>query len=108
MTIGEVMMIGVKVGEKYVDEMAEQMVKNLIDARLSVCKRRLHDARYKDSHKKIRDKVSILEKAETMDFYKVLVDKTRNGLIDHFKQTANNVDLDLINAEYFGFTGRLK
>ena len=108
MTIGEVMMIGVKAGQKYVDEIAEQMVKNLIDARISVCKKRLHDASYKNSHKNLRNKISILEKAENMDFYKVLVDKTRNRLIVQFKQTANDVNLELINAEYFGFTGRLK
>ena len=108
MTVGEVMMIGENAGKKYVDEIAEQIVKDMIAARISVYKRHLHDTSYKDSHKKIRKNISILEKAETREFYKVLVNETRNRLINHFRQVAENMHTNLINAEYFGYTGRLR
>lgn len=108
MTVGEIMMIGENVGKKHVDEIAEQIVKDMIAARMAVYKRRLHEADYKSFHKGIREKISILEKAESMDFYKVLVNETRNRMINYFRQVADNTNIDLSNAEYFGFTGRLR
>ena len=35
MTVGEVMMVGEYVGKKYVDEIAEQIVKNMIAEKIS-------------------------------------------------------------------------
>ena len=108
MTVGETMLIGENVGKKYVDEIAEQIVKDMIAARISVYKKRLHDASYKNFQKGIREKISILEKAETMEFYKVLVNETRNRLINDFRKAADNANTDYLNAEYFGFSGRLR
>ena len=108
MTVGEVMMVGEYVGKKYVDEITEQIVKNMIAEKISNYRKRLHGASYKNYQKSIREKISILEKAESMDFYKVLVNETRNRLINQFRKVADNMHTDLNNAEYFGFTGRLR
>lgn len=108
MTVGEIMMVGENIGKKYVDEISSQMVKEMIAGRLGELKEKLEDTRYSSSHKQIREKISILEKAEGTEFHQALVNENRNRLMNHFRNAAENMNTDLNNAEYFGYSGRLR
>jgi len=108
MTVGEIMMIGENIGKKYADEIASQIVKEMIAGHVAELKKKIEDDRYSRSHKQIREKITILEKAEGTEFYQALVKETRNRLMNHFRNEAENMKTDLNNAEYFGYSGRLR
>lgn len=112
MTVGEIMKIGEEIGKEYVDEIAHKMVKSMIHARKCQLERKLRDNQYKDRHKQMKSTLDILmtleNKGQSEAAYNALFNETRNNLIVSFRKSAEDVSLNLSNAEYFGFTGRLR
>lgn len=112
MTVGEIMNIGENIGKEYVDEIAHKMVMAMIMKRKEQIQRRLHDESYKDSHKKMKmmraTLTTLFETRQPEAVYNALFNETRNDLIAHFRKLADKTNTNLINAEYFDFTGRLR
>ena len=109
MTIGEIHKVGQHIGQNYIPVIAEKMVQTFINNRKIKVKEYLSEQNLpKEEMKKYNNVLKNLEQAENLEYYKVLVNTVQESLYKSFESIADETNIKLINAEYFGFTGRLR
>lgn len=108
MTTGEIWRAGEESVEKYADNISRELLDGLIGLRKKDIRRRLTDDGYRDSWDRMKRTLDVLEKAESMPFYDNILKQTKERLLKDMRQVAESANISLTNAEYFGFSGRLR
>lgn len=108
MTNGEVRQIGRDIGQSHIDVAAYKMVTAFINNRIHEIKVHLYTHDTAAENKKYQPVLVKLEKAEESEYFQVLLERTKKKLVESYESVAEHINIDLINTEYFGFTGRIK
>ena len=107
MTYGEIHQIGRESGKCHIDIAAYKMVQALIDNRIHEIKVHLNNHDTREERRKYQPVLEKLQKAEELEYHKILLDKIKAELIKAYETAAEHASIGLINAEYFGFTGKM-
>ena len=91
-----------------IDNLSKKLIKAIVSNRISELKQKMVEASDKNQLKVMTQKIKILQKADEQDFYLNIEKATVNNLNRKLEEVCENISIDLINAEYFNFTGRLK
>ena len=91
-----------------IDNLSKKLIKAIVSNRISELKQKMEETSDKNQLKVMTQKIKILQEAEDQDFYLNIEKATVNNLNRKLEEVCENISIDLINAEYFNFTGRLK
>lgn len=91
-----------------IDNLLKKLIKAIVSNRISELKQKMEETSDKNQLKVMTQKIKILQKADDQDFYLNIEKAAVNNLNRKLEEVCENISIDLINAEYFNFTGRLK
>lgn len=106
MTIAQEKELIFKVTESSVKSMTKSMLDALIGQRLNELRTTLDSCNEKHVYAKLAKNISILEKAEEYEFYQKLLSQTEKVVRNRIIGLGESLQVNLINAEYFNFSGR--
>ena len=91
-----------------VKALSNLLLRAVVAKRIEELKNQIEIASNKKEVKNMKKKIRILQKPFDQDFYLNIEKATLNKLNQQLQDVCENISLDLINAEYFNFSGRLK
>ena len=108
MTLAELKNITKQVCESHVEQMAKSILDILMANRIKEIQSILSTDKNKERESKLRMKIDVLQQPYNQKFYQQLLEETKNDLMQTLLSKTENANVNLINAEYFGFNGRLR
>ena len=91
-----------------INVLAEFLLKAVIAERISELKNYKDSLREDKEKKDVTRKIEILQQPFEQSFYQNIREKAIKDIYDKLLIVCENINLDVINAEYFDFSGRLK
>ena len=91
-----------------IDGLSKQLIKIVISNRISELKKSMLETSDKKQLNAMTRKVKILQKPDGQDFYSNIENVATKRLTEMLVNACDNINIDLINAEFFNFSGRLK
>ena len=91
-----------------VNVLAEHLLKAVIAERISELKNYKESLREGQEKKDVIHKIEILQQPFEREFYQNIKEKTVKDITSKMLDVCENINLDVINAEYFDFSGRLR
>ena len=91
-----------------VNVLAEHLLKAVIAERISELKNYKESLREGQEKKEVIHKIEILQQPFEREFYQNIKEKTVKDITSKMLDVCENINLDVINAEYFDFSGRLR
>jgi translation elongation factor EF-G len=108
MTLAELKNITKQVCESHVEQMAKSILDILMANRIKEIQSILSTDKNKEREGKLQMKIDVLQQPYNQKFYQQLLEETKNDLMQTLLSKTENASVNLINAEYFGFNGRLR
>lgn len=91
-----------------IEILSKQLIETIISGRITELKKKMAETTDKEQLKAMTKKISILQQPYDQNFYLNIEKAATRKLTDMAVSLCNDINLNLINAEYFDFTGRLK
>ena len=108
MTLAELKNITKQVCESHVEQMAKSILDILMANRIKEIQSILSTDKNNELEGKLRMKIDVLQQPYNQKFYQQLLEETKTDLMQTLLSKTENASVNLINAEYFGFNGRLR
>ena len=108
MTLAGLKNITKQVCESHVEQMAKSILDILMANRIKEIQSILSTDKNKEREGKLQMKIDVLQQPYNQKFYQQLLEETKNDLMQTLLSKSENASVNLINAEYFGFNGRLR
>ena len=98
----------VKSTKSEVKALSDLLIQAVISTRIEELKARIEVTDNKKEIESIKKTIKILQKPIDQEFYLNIEKAAINSLNLRLEEVCENISIDLINAEYFKFSGRLK
>ena len=92
----------------YVEKMAKEILDALLAQRIKAFKQCIAQSDNKALKTEMNQKLDKLQQAYSHEFYKQLLQQTTQEIMSAMQSKVESAEINLINAEYFNLTGRLK
>ena len=84
------------------------MAQKSISIRIDELNAKIESTNNKKEIEEMKKKIKVLQQPFDQDFYLNIEKATIKNMTRHLEEICENISLDLINAEFFNFSGRLK
>ena len=91
-----------------INVLAEHLLKAVIAKRISELKNYKESLREGKEKKFVTSKIEIMQQPFEREFYQNIKEKTIKNITAKMVDVCDNISIDVINAEYFDFSGRLQ
>ena len=91
-----------------INVLAEHLLKAVIAKRISELKNYKESLREGKEKELITNKIKIMQQPFEREFYQNIREKAIKDITAKMLDVCDNISIDVINAEYFNFSGRLR